>query len=147
MAFGYVLNSVLSIDSKETFKEDLKKCLSLVNEYRAKKLLPYTDFIRVGNYQMEKLLSNILSLSDMSEIEEMNKSTIMFEVFGILNHAMSKLIQLVADACARQESASSLSSSCVHACIKLPETGLSCVPHQAVRRHFYHMILPICLGS
>nr|CAH8822003.1 unnamed protein product [Trichobilharzia regenti] len=131
LAFGYVLNSVLSIDSKETFKEDLKKCLSLVNEYRAKKLLPYTDFIRVGNYQMEKLLSNILSLSDMSEIEEMNKSTIMFEVFGILNHAMSKrefhslfaqifealliskhrhfnnvpkntVIQLVADACARQ---------------------------------------------
>ncbi|CAI2725810.1 unnamed protein product [Schistosoma spindalis] len=131
LVFGYVFNNLASIQSTDDFKSRLTSCLELVNEYRAKELLPYNDVVRLGNSIVIKLVTNIISVSDMAEIAKLNKSTVMHDVFRIFSHTLTKralrmlyvqvfealmlsnlrslhgiprntVIQLVADVCAHQ---------------------------------------------
>ncbi|RTG87657.1 uncharacterized protein DC041_0002450, partial [Schistosoma bovis] len=131
LVFGYVFNNLVSIQSTDDLKSRLTSCLELVNEYRAKELLPYNDVVRLGNPIIVKLVTNIISVSDMAEIAKLNKSTVMHDVFRIFSHTLTKrslrmlylqvfealmlsnlrsfhgipkniVIQLVADVCAHQ---------------------------------------------
>ncbi|VDP46579.1 unnamed protein product [Schistosoma curassoni] len=131
LVFGYVFNNLVSIQSTDDLKSRLTSCLELVNEYRAKELLPYNDVVRLGNPIVVKLVTNIISVSDMAEIAKLNKSTVMHDVFRIFSHTLTKrslrmlylqvfealilsnlrsfhgipkniVIQLVADVCAHQ---------------------------------------------
>ncbi|VDP87151.1 unnamed protein product, partial [Schistosoma mattheei] len=43
LVFGYVFNTLASIQSTDDLNSRLTSCLELVNEYRAKELLPYND--------------------------------------------------------------------------------------------------------
>ncbi|VDP04575.1 unnamed protein product [Schistosoma margrebowiei] len=55
LVFGYVFNNLASIQSTDDLKSRLTSCLELVNEYRAKELLPYNDVVRLGNSIVVKL--------------------------------------------------------------------------------------------
>nr|CAX74567.1 hypothetical protein [Schistosoma japonicum] len=90
LAFGYVLNNLSSLEEDSDLKACLDNCLKLVNECRAKKLLPFSGAVRIGRFHVEKLMFSVLSVSDKSEIEKVTKSTAMHDVFGIFNHSLSK---------------------------------------------------------
>ncbi|CAH8485149.1 unnamed protein product [Schistosoma mattheei] len=90
LVFGYVFNTLASIQSTDDLNSRLTSCLELVNEYRAKELLPYNDVVRLGNAIVVKLVTNIISVSDMAEIAKLNKSTVMHDVFRIFSHTLTK---------------------------------------------------------
>ncbi|CAH8429227.1 unnamed protein product [Schistosoma rodhaini] len=132
LLFGYVFRELISIQSTDDLKSRLTNCSELVNEYRAKELLPYNDVVRLNSFILVKLVTNIISVSDIEEIAKLNKSTVMHDVFGIFGRTLSKralrmffmqvfealtlshlrsfhgipkntVIQLVADVCAHQD--------------------------------------------